>query len=60
MRWDHSEEKKNAHREAFYSIGYAPCPKLMSGIKNTGFEGVEEGETIRMETIQQLFYYYSL
>lgn len=45
---------------SFHSIGYAPSPKSMTGIQNTGLEGVQEGEAMRMEMIQQLFYYYSL
>lgn len=54
-------KRRKMHTErASTAFGYVPSPKLMSGIQNTGLEGVEEGETMRMETIQQLFYYYSL
>ena len=42
---------REMHTGSFNSIGYAPSHKLMRRIQNTGLEGVEEGEAIRMETI---------
>lgn len=44
----------------FTALVVLRSPKLMSGIRNTGLEGIEEGKAMRMETIQQLSYYYSL
>lgn len=44
----------------FTALVMLRSPKLMSGIQNIGLEGIEEGKAMRMETIQQLFYYYAL
>lgn len=42
---------RETHTGSFNSIGYAPSHTLISRIQNTGLEGVEEGEAMRMETI---------
>lgn len=48
------------HTGSFNSTDSAPAHKLISRIQNTRLEGVEGREAMRMETIQQLFYYCSL
>lgn len=51
---------REMHTGSFNSTDYAPSHKLISRIQNTTLEGVEGREAMRMETIQQTFYYYSL
>lgn len=51
---------REMHPGSFNSTDSAPAHKLISRIQNTRLEGVEGREAMRMETIQQLFYYCSL